>query len=104
MLDSGKVWGFAELSHAIHHSTIGWEYHQPSGRAWNAIHRALSNGKLDPREGSDPLDRVVLGGRHLCHGVGEYAVHVGPPEVVDVCGPAPPPWPGSWGPPSRSGT
>jgi hypothetical protein len=33
-----------------------------SDKAWNAMHRCLSNGTLDPAGGSPPLNMTVLGG------------------------------------------
>lgn len=35
-------------------------------KAWDALHRCLTNGTLDVRAGSFPLSHVVLGGVQLC--------------------------------------
>src|SRR3982751_2893069 len=37
--------------------------HVEIDRAWDAIHRALSDGTLDPAAGSAPLNRTILGGQ-----------------------------------------
>lgn len=42
-------------------------------KAWDAMHRALSDGSLNPAGGSPPLNRAILGGKHLHHG-DEYIV------------------------------
>lgn len=42
-------------------------------KAWDAMHRALSDGSLNPEGGSSPLNRAVLGGKHLHQG-DEYIV------------------------------
>lgn len=34
-------------------------------KAWDAIHRCLTDGSLDPDAGEHPLNQAVLGGRHL---------------------------------------
>jgi Domain of unknown function (DUF1877) len=34
-------------------------------KAWDAIHRCLADGTLDPDGGEYPLSHAVLGGRHL---------------------------------------
>lgn len=35
-------------------------------KAWDAIHRCLTDGKLEPTNGSPPLSLVIFGGKHLC--------------------------------------
>ncbi|HLY09601.1 MAG TPA: YfbM family protein [Planctomycetota bacterium] len=53
-------------------------------RFWDALHRCLSNGTLFYDEGEYPLNRAVLGGKHLYDG-DEYVVsYVAPNEVTDV--------------------
>lgn len=55
-----------------------------SDKAWDAMHRALSNGTLFYDEGEYPLNRTVLGGKHL-YGGDDYVVsYVAPNEVKDV--------------------
>ncbi len=53
-----------------------------SDKAWDAIHRCLTNGTLDPDAGEYPLSLAVLGGRHLHEDY--YVVHVAADEVRDV--------------------
>lgn len=51
-------------------------------KAWDAIHRCLTDGGLDPDGGEYPLSHVVLGGRHLHD---EYhVVYVSAAEVRQV--------------------
>jgi hypothetical protein len=51
-------------------------------KAWDAIHRSLAGGTLDPDGGDYPLSFAILGGRHLHED--EYVVYVDPSEVRDV--------------------
>lgn len=51
-------------------------------KAWDAIHRCLTDGTLDPDSGVYPWSHTVLGGRHL-H-VDYYVVYVSAAEVRDV--------------------
>lgn len=37
-------------------------------KAWDALHRALSDGSLNPEAGEFPLNRAILGGKHLHKG------------------------------------
>ncbi len=41
---------------------------EETDKAWDAMHRALSDGSLDPTGGSFPLNRAILGGKHLYQG------------------------------------
>jgi hypothetical protein len=53
-------------------------------KAWDAMHRTLSDGSLDPSAGAYPLNRVILGGRHLYQG-DDYIVALVPAnEIKDV--------------------
>ena len=54
------------------------------GDCWNAIHRCLSDGTLDPDVGEFPLNNLVLGGKRLFKGSGFYAVLVRPDIVPFV--------------------
>ncbi len=38
---------------------------QPTGHAWDPIHRCLTDGTLSPSAGEYPLNLLVLGGRQL---------------------------------------
>jgi hypothetical protein len=51
-------------------------------KAWDAIHRCLTDGTLDPDAGEYPLSHVVLGGRHLHDEY--YVVYVSTREVRSV--------------------
>jgi uncharacterized protein DUF1877 len=64
----------------------GWEeaYGQETDKAWDAIHRCLSEGSLAVTAGSYPLNRCVLGGRHLYEGENYIIALVQPHEVKDV--------------------
>jgi hypothetical protein len=53
-------------------------------KAWDAIHRALSDGTLDDDGGEYPLNRAILGGRHLDTGASYVVVLVPKKEVPDV--------------------
>jgi hypothetical protein len=53
-------------------------------KAWDAMHRTLTDGSLDPGAGEYPLNRVVLGGRHL-YQRDDYIVALVPAnEIKDV--------------------
>ncbi|MEV2238375.1 YfbM family protein [Micromonospora sp. NPDC049891] len=51
-------------------------------KAWDAIHRCLTDGTLDPEGGVYPLSHAVLGGRHLDDDY--YVVYVSAAKVRDV--------------------
>lgn len=51
-------------------------------KAWNAIHRCLTDDTLDPDGGLYPLSHAVLGGRHLHDEY--YVVYLSAAEVRDV--------------------
>lgn len=55
-----------------------------SDKAWDAIHRCLSNGTLDPAGGSPPLNRCVLGGEWLHEGDDYIVCFVSRAEVKEV--------------------
>lgn len=55
-----------------------------SDKTWDAMHRALSNGTLYYDEGEYPLNRTVLGGKHLYDGDDYVISYVPPNEVKDV--------------------
>ena len=54
------------------------------GDYWNAIHRCLSDGTLDPDVGEFPLNNLVLGGKRLYKNSDFYAVLVRPDIVPFV--------------------
>lgn len=51
------------------------------GCDWDPIHRALTEGTLDPDGGEFPLDHCVLGGRQL-HAGDDFEVIVIRPDIV----------------------
>ena len=53
-------------------------------KAWDAMHRALSDGSLDPSAGEYPLNHTILGGRHLHEGDDYIVALVPASEVPDV--------------------
>ncbi len=55
-----------------------------SKMSWDALHRSLSNGTLFSDEGEYPLNRAILGGKHL-YDAEEYVIaYVAANEVKDV--------------------
>lgn len=67
--DIEEAWGFPSLK-------------VDTDKAWDAIHRCLTDGSLDPDGGEYPLSHAVLGGRHLHEDY--YVVYVSAAEVRDV--------------------
>ena len=59
-----------------------WLYQ--TDKAWDAIHRCLVDGTLDPDAGTYPLKLAVLSGRQLHRGDGYILSLVNPSEVRDV--------------------
>lgn len=55
-----------------------------SDKSWDAMHRALSNGTIFYDEGEYPMNRTVLGGKHLYDGDDYVVSFVAPNEVRDV--------------------
>ena len=53
-------------------------------KAWDAIHRCLSNGTLDVRQGTRPLNMAVFGGRILNKDATTFVVLLTPTEVKEV--------------------
>jgi hypothetical protein len=51
-------------------------------KAWDGVHRSLTDGTLDPDGGGYPLSHAVLGGRHLTNEI--YAVLVTADQVREV--------------------
>jgi hypothetical protein len=60
------------------------EHLAETDKAWDAIHRALTDGTLAPAAGSYPLNRAILGGRHLHQGDDYIVALVSKNEVGDV--------------------
>jgi len=60
-----------------------------TGGTWDAIHRCLTEGELDPTGGDFPLNHAVLGGKHLHRGEDYTAVLIRPdmiPFVAEALG------------------
>lgn len=53
-------------------------------KAWDAIHRCLSNGTLDVRQGARPLNMAIFGGNILNKGQDYFVVLLTPTEVKQV--------------------
>ena len=49
-----------------------------SGTTWEAIHRCLTEGELDPAAGEFPLNHAILGGKQLYKGADSTAVLIRP--------------------------
>jgi hypothetical protein len=54
---------------------------QQTDKAWDAIHRALTDGKLGWENGDYPLNHVILGGELLYH-ENDYIISLKSPKVV----------------------
>ena len=61
-----------------------WELAFETDKAWDALHRCLSNGTLNSDEGEPPLNRVFFGGRTLNTEADYFVVLVTPPEVKEI--------------------
>lgn len=55
-------------------------------KAWDAIHRALTDGSLENDGGEPPLNRAILGGTHLHEGTNYIVALVPAAEVPAVAG------------------
>jgi len=53
-------------------------------KAWDPIHRCLSDGSLDVRQGTQPLNMAILGGRILNREADHFVVLLTPTEVKQV--------------------
>jgi hypothetical protein len=72
-----------ELMEVIEQIEEAWDkdYLAESDKAWEAIHRCLTDGSLLYESGEYPLNHVVCGGRQLHRGE-EYTVSLVTPEQV----------------------
>ena len=57
---------------------------QETDKAWDAIHRCLSDGTLDFHGGSYPLNKCILGGRQLYEGDDYLVAFITRDEVRDI--------------------
>jgi len=55
-----------------------------SDKAWDAIHRCLTDGNLEYEGGAYPLSLVICGGKHLHKGQDYIVAFVSRPAVVDI--------------------
>ena len=55
-----------------------------TGASWNAIHRCLTEGTLEPGAGEFPLNHAILGGRRLHQGTDYEAIMVRPDIVPHI--------------------
>lgn len=62
------------------------DFVQPTDKAWDFIHRCLSDGTTNTEGGTYPLNRSILGGQQLYHGDDYVMAFVSAPEVQDVAG------------------
>lgn len=79
--DSG---GVGQILEEIEESWSDDRLKVDTDKAWDAIHRCLGDGTLDPDGGGYPLSHVVLGGRHLHDDY--YVVYLTAAQVRDVSG------------------
>ena len=80
--DEGDSDTVAQLLEEIEESWADDALKVDTDKAWDAIHRCLTDGTLDPDGGAYPLSHAVLGGRHLHDEY--YVVYVSAAEVRDV--------------------
>lgn len=55
-----------------------------SGKSWDAIHRALTDGQLEEDGGTYPLNHAILGGEALCSGFDYIMSYKTPAQVVEI--------------------
>jgi len=61
-----------------------WAFAIETHKAWDALHRCLSNGTLDCDAGEPPLNRVFFGGRVLNSTPDYFVVLNAPNEVKEI--------------------
>lgn len=61
----------------------GREWLAESDKAWDAIHRTLTDGELDWANGSFPLNHVILGGDRL-YELDDYVMTLKTPQEVQA--------------------
>ncbi|GIJ48242.1 hypothetical protein Val02_51280 [Virgisporangium aliadipatigenens] len=80
--ESGSDDSVRDLIEEFEENWADGRYSADTDQAWDAIHRCLTDGTLDPDGGAYPLSHAVLGGRHLSDDW--YVVYVSATEVKDV--------------------
>ena len=73
-----------ELRELVEEIEERWEHVYETDKAWDALHRCLSNGTLKVAEGDPPLNRVFFGGRTLNQEDDYFVVLVTPVEVREI--------------------
>lgn len=63
-----------------------WEMAYETDKAWDALHRCLSNGTLNVDEGEPPLNRVFFGGQVLNTEADYFVVLLTPEQVQELAG------------------
>jgi hypothetical protein len=63
-----------------------WEMAYETDKAWDALHRCLSNGTLDPEQGEPPLNRAFFGGQILNSEADYFVVLLTPAQVQELAG------------------
>jgi hypothetical protein len=78
--------GDEELMEVLEEIEQAWDENrlQETDKAWDAIHRCLSDGTLNPQGGEYPLKLCVLGGKHLHQGDNYIVTFVARSAVPDV--------------------
>lgn len=61
-----------------------WEDTYETDKAWDALHRCLSDGSLDAKRGKPPLNKVFFGGKMLNEGDEYFVVLIEPTEIEEV--------------------
>lgn len=61
-----------------------WEMAFQTDKAWDALHRCLSNGTLNTDEGEPPLNRVFFGGQVLNTEADYFVVLLTPEQVQEL--------------------
>lgn len=86
LLAAGRGGDHAAVSKIVVELEDAWA--QPhlleTDNAWDAIHRCLTDGTLDPDGGSYPLSHAVLGGEQLGDGEDGWVCYVSAEQVDEV--------------------
>ncbi|TDQ05750.1 YfbM family protein [Labedaea rhizosphaerae] len=83
LLEADDPAALMDLVGAIEESADDAE-HLSTDKAWDAIHRCLSDGTLTLDAGEYPLSHTVLGGEPLDAGDDYFVSHLTPEQVKDV--------------------
>lgn len=61
-----------------------WDAAFETDKGWDALHRCLADGTLDPEGGEPPLNRVFFGGKILNQEDDYFVVLVTPEETAEI--------------------